>query len=73
MNIIASLPKISSANHVLREIPSGGKNGNTVECLQIDEVAVTRDQAIGFAGMGGIEKFVAINDNPLSGRHRSCA
>lgn len=58
MSIVASPQKQSSANHVLHEIPPGGKDGNTLECVQIDEVAVTRDQAIGFAGMGGIEKFV---------------
>ena len=46
-----------SANHV-RKIPSGRKDWNALEFAQYKEIMIARDQEIGFAGMGRIEKFV---------------
>ena len=41
-----------------RKIPPGCENGDALEFVQFDEIAITRNQEIGFAGVGGIEKFV---------------
>ena len=44
----------------VRKIPSGCDNGDAFETAQIDEIAITRDRAIGIPGAGGVEKFVVV-------------
>ena len=57
MNAVA-FPAIEMSADDSRKIPSRRKNGNALEFVQIDEIAVTRNQASGLAGKGGIEEFV---------------